>query len=44
MRLSGPLDDEINEPELAHLPRLVVDFNKRDFGRLRQLVDAINDC
>jgi hypothetical protein len=29
---------------LAHLPRLVVDFNKRDFGRLRQLVDAINDC
>ena len=43
MRLSGPLDDEINEPELAHLPRLVMDFNKRDFGRLRQLVDAIND-
>ena len=43
MRLSGPFDDEINEPELAHLPRLVMDFNKRDFGRLRQLVDAIND-
>jgi hypothetical protein len=43
MHLSGPLDDEINEPELAHLSRLVVDFNKRDFGRLRQLVDAIND-
>ena len=42
MRLSGPLDDELNEPELIHLPRLVVDFNKRDFGRLRQLVDAIN--
>ena len=43
MRLSGSLGDEANEPELLHLPRLVVDFNKRDFGRLRQLVDAIND-
>ncbi len=43
MHLSGPLDDEMNEPDLAHLPRLVMDFNKRDFGRLRQLVDAIND-
>jgi uncharacterized protein (TIGR00730 family) len=43
MRLSGPLDDERDAPELAHLPRLVVDFNKRDFGRLRQLVNAIND-
>lgn len=40
--LSEALDEEINEPELALLPRLVVDFNKRDFGRLRQLVDAIN--
>ncbi len=41
--LAGPFDDELNQPELTHLPRLVVDFNKRDFGRLRQLVDAIND-
>ncbi len=44
MVLCGPLDAECSETELAHLPRLVVDFNKRDFGRLRQLVDAINDC
>jgi hypothetical protein len=43
MHLAGPFDDEMNEPELAHLPRLVMDFNKRDFGRLRQMVDAIND-
>ena len=43
MRLSGPFDEEMNEPDLTHLPRLVVDFDKRDFGRLRQLVDAIND-
>jgi len=40
--LCGPFDEESDEPELADLPRLVVDFNKRDFGRLRRLVDAIN--
>lgn len=39
---TGPLEEELNEPELADLPRLVMDFNKREFGRLRQLVDAIN--
>ena len=43
MRLSGPFDDESDEPELADLQRLVLDFNRRDFGRLKQLVDAIND-
>ena len=43
MRLSGPFDDEMDEPEMAGLSRLVVDFNKRGFGRLRQMVDAIND-
>jgi uncharacterized protein (TIGR00730 family) len=42
IRLCGPLDDEKNEVELATLPRLVVDFSNRDFGRLRELVDAIN--
>jgi uncharacterized protein (TIGR00730 family) len=43
MRLSGPFDEESDEPELAGLQRLVLDFNRRDFGRLKQLVDAIND-
>ena len=33
---------EADEPELAHLPRLVVDFNRKDFARLRSLIDAIN--
>lgn len=44
MRLSGALDEEVTETDLIDLPRLVVDFNNRDFGRLRQLVDAINAC
>ena len=40
--LSGPLPAESDEPELVHLPRLVVDFDRRDFARLRHLIDAIN--
>ncbi len=36
------LPAESNEPEVAHLPRLKLHFNRRNFGRLRQLIDAIN--
>ncbi len=43
IELSGPLPAEDDEPELAHLPRLVMDFNRRDFGRLRSLIDVINE-
>jgi uncharacterized protein (TIGR00730 family) len=42
MAPSGPLPAEKEEQELAHLPRFVVDHNRRDFGRLRNLIDAIN--
>jgi len=41
--LSGPLSAEKDETEISHLPRLVVDFNRQNFGRLRSLIDAIND-
>lgn len=40
--LSGPLPAEADEPEIANLPRLIVDFNRKDFGKLRKLIDAIN--
>jgi len=43
IELSGPLPAEDDEPELALLPRLVLDFNRRDFGRLRNLIDVINE-
>ena len=42
MVLSGALRAEADEPELAALPRLVLDFNRQDFGRLRCLLDALN--
>jgi uncharacterized protein (TIGR00730 family) len=40
--LSAALPAEIDEPEITHLPRLIVDFDRRNFGRLRRLIDAIN--
>ena len=36
------LPGEKDEPDLAHLPRLIFSFSRRSFGRLRQLIDAIN--
>ena len=40
--LRPPLPAEASEPELHHLPRLVFAFNKRDFARLRLLIDRLN--
>jgi uncharacterized protein (TIGR00730 family) len=42
IRLSSALVEEANEPALAELPRLVLFFNRRDIGRLRELIDAVN--
>ena len=39
---TGALPEEAGEPEIAHLPRLVLTFARRQFGRLRMLIDAIN--
>ncbi|MEI8235194.1 MAG: TIGR00730 family Rossman fold protein [Verrucomicrobiota bacterium] len=39
---SGPLPEEANQPELAHLPRLVFTPRRDHLGRLRALIDAIN--
>lgn len=40
--LRGPLDEELDEPALRDLPRLVFNFNRRSAGRLRQLIDHLN--
>jgi hypothetical protein len=41
---SSALPEEQNEPEILSLPRLVLTPNRSNFGRLRQLIDAINDA
>jgi hypothetical protein len=40
--LGHPLSEEKDEPGLAAFPRLIFPFNRRSYGRLRQLIDCIN--
>lgn len=42
-KVTGPLAAERDEPSLNHLHRLVFHFNKKDHGRLRILIDHLND-
>ncbi len=42
MTASSALPEEADDTSLAHLPRFVLHFNRRDVGRLRQLIDALN--
>ncbi|MSR64879.1 MAG: LOG family protein [Verrucomicrobiae bacterium] len=42
MTVSGPLDEEKEEPELAHLARLSFYFDRSHWGRLRQMIDVLN--
>jgi hypothetical protein len=43
MTLGDALPEEENEPLLQELPRLIVPFNRRDCGRLRLLIDVLNN-
>jgi uncharacterized protein (TIGR00730 family) len=42
IRASHALRQEKNEPDILGLPRLVCGPHRRNYGRLRQLIDAIN--
>jgi uncharacterized protein (TIGR00730 family) len=42
VRPTEPLPDEADDPETLSLPRLLVPFNRKDFGRLRQMIDVLN--
>ena len=37
------LDEESGESDFADMPRLVFHFNRRALGRLRMLINVIND-
>lgn len=43
MTQTAALPEEAEEPEIAGLPRIVFRFNNRSFGRLRQLIDRLNE-
>ncbi|PIQ87902.1 MAG: TIGR00730 family Rossman fold protein [Candidatus Omnitrophica bacterium CG11_big_fil_rev_8_21_14_0_20_43_6] len=42
IKRSAPTAKEIQEKEFLNLPRLVMNFNLRDFGRLCQMIQVIN--
>ncbi len=42
IRLSPPLDEEVRRGEYPGLPRLVMNFNMRDYGRLYEMIGVIN--
>lgn len=41
--ISEALKVEADETEIADLPRIIFNFNRRDAGRLRQLINYLND-
>ncbi len=43
MRQQGALPEETDDHELIHLPRLVFHFNRKDYGRLIELIHRLND-
>ncbi len=40
---SEALAGEKDDADVINLPRLVMDFNRQDFGSLRRMIDALND-
>jgi uncharacterized protein (TIGR00730 family) len=42
IRATGALPEEQDETEALDLPRIAFEFNRRDYGRLRQLIDVLN--
>jgi hypothetical protein len=34
--------EEKEDNQYVHLPRIVFEFNKRDYGKLRQMIDVLN--
>jgi uncharacterized protein (TIGR00730 family) len=40
---TGALQAEAGDEHIAHLPRLTFHFNKKKLGRLRQMIDFLND-
>jgi uncharacterized protein (TIGR00730 family) len=39
---TSALPEEFNEPETLNFHRILVPFNRRNYGRLRQMIDLIN--
>lgn len=43
LEVVGPTDAELADDDVPHLERVAFKFDRRGFGRLRQLIDRLND-
>jgi len=43
VKASGPFEEEFDEPALTDLPRVVLPFDMRSYGRLRMFIDRLNE-
>ncbi|MDX2479800.1 MAG: TIGR00730 family Rossman fold protein [Desulfuromusa sp.] len=42
MSLTSPLPEEHDQPDLKHLPRMTLEFNRRSYGLLKSFIRRIN--
>jgi hypothetical protein len=42
IHLTEPLKDEVEDNDVLQLPRIAFGFDRRQYGRLRQLIDVLN--
>jgi uncharacterized protein (TIGR00730 family) len=42
IRVTRPLPEEREDPDFVDLPRIAFGFNRRDYGRLRLMIDRLN--
>jgi hypothetical protein len=42
IRVTPPLPEEREDPDFVDLPRIAFGFNRRDYGRLRLMIDRLN--
>lgn len=42
IHITPPLKEELEDHDMTHLPRVAFGFDRRQYGRLRQLLDVLN--
>jgi uncharacterized protein (TIGR00730 family) len=42
MKRIEPMSEEVEDNEYVELPRIAFNFNRKDYGRLRQMIDVLN--
>ena len=42
IHITPPLKEEVDDDDMVDLPRIAFGFDRRQYGRLRQLIDVLN--